>query len=151
MKRNTLSFVVVLFAFAVLLAPGRSWGESTPWDQSGVTVVATSFVEAVKKVEAELEADTEGADVVATRKRLALIGDVKRLREAAGALAADLENGQGYEETLPRYKTLQEIRETAARQGRMILDPESPSASIVAARKLLVELSAYYHDEPKFP
>lgn len=147
MRARIMRVLRIAVAVLLLLAPSRALAGSPAWDQERVTDIAAGFAEAVRDVIAELEKQTEGSDVVVERQRLAVIADVKRLLRQATDLAAELKGGAGRDETRPRYTAIQEIRRTAREEGRRVLNPDSPSETLVKARTLLEQLSEYYDDK----
>ncbi len=147
MRSRIMQIFMMAVAVMMLLAPSRALAGSLTWNQEKVTDIAAGFAEAVREVIAELEKQAEGSDVVVERQRLAVIADVKRLSRQATDLAAELKGGAGRDETRTRYMVIQEIRSSAREQGRRVLNPDSPSETIVGARTLLDQLSEYYDDE----
>jgi hypothetical protein len=140
--------LAVLAALVLWAAPALAQAPPpAAWDQAKVTAIAKQLAEAtgtlydaVKKVPPPAMGAQRKSFYNATQS-------LRRLGSETRSLAAQLENGEGKDETLPTYKHIQMIRRDAAEEGRSAgVIPDDVLAKVDKARDLLLQLSGYYQE-----
>jgi hypothetical protein len=142
-----------LFAFAAavtLCASGpAARAELAAWDQQKVAALAQQLSKAASELY-----DTFYKQPVATagsgqaRSYYRLKQLVRHIRSEAGELAASLEKGTGYDETLPMYEDLMQTVRDARDEIRQTFTGIDVQEKASAARAILNQISPYY--DPDF-
>jgi hypothetical protein len=123
-------------------------GRLARWDQERVTRIATELATAADSVQDELRKQptpTLGSGQYTTFYRLQQ--SVRRARLESKQLAAMLQEGKGYAETLPVYEGLRQYVADSAEEARKAFVQEPLMAAITGAGDLLNQLAPYY--DPK--
>ena len=132
---------------AFLLAAGAASAELATWDQERVAKYAAELVTAVDDLEQSLK--KIGIQNFAQQNAMYQVQDtVDLLHTTSRGLSKALAGGKGREETLPRFKRLQQLRRDAEVEGRRADIPEAVFEKVFAVGSALIKLRPYYEDQP---
>lgn len=132
---------------AFLLAAGAASAELATWDQERVAKYAAELVTAVDDLEQSLK--KIGIQNFAQQNAMYQVQDtVDLLHTTSRGLSKALAGGKGREETLPRFKRLQQLRRDAEVEGRRADIPEAVFEKVFAVGSALIKLRPYYEEQP---
>ena len=114
------------------------------WNQERVTGYASELSDACRELKTAMGKLPSNLDPSRQRSWHRAKDDVRMLSSAARGLAASLENGEGKEETLPRFKRLQLLRNDANENGRRAFIPDAILEKVVPVGVALNKLAPYY-------
>jgi hypothetical protein len=144
------SVLALVAAIACAAVPAAS--ELAPWDQARATALAQELVRA-----SDALYDTfykQPQPPLAGRSRrdyFRLKQDLRRIENEARGLAADLERGEGMEETLAAYEDLMITVRWAAERARSVFTTQDVEQRAAAVRALLDQLAPFYHPDAPAP
>lgn len=148
----TSSARTILSAFALALAvsiPGAGSAELAKWDQARVTATATEFAEAAQGVQdAFYKEPSQNIGSGQARSYYRLKQLVRRIKTEARHLAAQLEEGKGFDETLPVYENLMQLIADAREDARRTFTSNFVLDKVAVANDALRRLTPYYQEEP---
>jgi hypothetical protein len=122
--------------------------ELARWDQDRVTKYAEELVTATNELEQSLK--KVGIQNIANANARYQVQDtVKILHTASRGLAKALGNGEGRDETMPRFKRLETLRRDAEVEGRRADIPEQVFEKVFSVGSALQRLRPYYIPEPE--
>jgi hypothetical protein len=132
---------------AFLLAAGAASAELATWDQERVAKYASELVTATDDLEQSLK--KIGIQNFAQQNAMYQVQDtVDLLHTTSRGLSKALAGGKGREETLPRFKRLQQLRRDAEVEGRRADIPEAVFEKVFAVGSALIKLRPYYEEQP---
>ncbi len=139
-----------LRAIAIVLAltPAAAFAELAAWDQERVTAIAKDLVESSDALydtffaqPRPTVASGQGQSYYRLKQML------RRIKQEARHLAAQLDDGKGYDETLPTYEHLTELVDYARPEARRTFSSDQLLGKMTAAGDDLRRLAPYY--DPK--
>jgi hypothetical protein len=137
---------VVALAFAFAAPPARA--QATPWDQERVTALAVELADVIAELQVEFR--REARPHIASgqaRARHRFRDSLRVLRTESRALASELEDGAGLEETQPIVRragvVIRDLREEGRRMSWM--DPVARLAQ--RAEELIGQIAPFYVGE----
>jgi hypothetical protein len=120
--------------------------ELAKWDQDRVTKYAEELVTAADELEQALK--KVGIQNLANANARYQVQDtVKMLHTASRGLSKALQNGEGRDETTPRFKRLETLRRDAEVEGRRADISEPVFEKVFAVGGALQRLRPYYIEE----
>jgi hypothetical protein len=138
-----VSLAVVALGLVWLATPGHA--ELAAWDQAKVSALAKQLSEAsnalydtVYKQPPPLGGSMQSRDYYRLKQQ------VRHIRSEARELAASLQKGAGYDETLPVYENLMQVVRTARETAGRVFTVADVQQRAAAARQILNQLSPYY-------
>jgi hypothetical protein len=132
---------------AFLLAAGAASAELATWDQERVAKYAGELVAAADDLEQSLK--KIGIQNFAQQNAMYQVQDtVDLLHTTSRGLSKALAGGKGREETLPRFKRLQQLRRDAEIEGRRADIPEAVFEKVFRVGSALIKLRPYYEEQP---
>jgi len=139
--------IVAAAAAACVITAGAASAELAKWDQARVTKYAAELTGATGDLKQALEGI--GIQNAANQNSWYQVRDtVQMLDTAAQSLAAGLKAGKGHDETLPRFKRLQQLRRDAELEGQSADIPEAVFEKVFSVGSALIKLRPYYEDQP---
>ena len=141
-----------LFALGAALslsAPSPSGAERADWDQERVTAIAGELAEAASGVKDAVRKEpvsTIGSGQAGSYYRLVQL--TRRIKTEARHLAAQLEAGKGYDETLPVYEALMVWIRDAREDARRTFLSNFVMEKVAVANDALRRLTPYYVSQP---
>lgn len=143
--RRIMAVLVVAALFGVAGAAQEEGGEPVAdWNQERVTGYAKELSEACRELKTAMAQLPTSLDPAKQRSWHRAKDDVRMLNSASRGLAASLEKGEGKEETLPRFKRIEVLRNDAAENGRKALIPNSVLEKVTPVGVALMKLAPYY-------
>ncbi|MBW2242106.1 MAG: hypothetical protein JRH01_08965 [Deltaproteobacteria bacterium] len=141
--------IVALFAGVALLAGAgaalaRDDEPVADWNQERVTSYAKELSEACSALKDAVAKTPTNLLPANQRSFYRAKDDVRMLTSAARGLAKSLENGEGKEETLPRFKRIELLRNDAAENGRSAMLADDVLAKVTPVGVALIKLAPYY-------
>jgi len=137
---------LVLWSLAIPVGSYASSHEAAKvaWDQARVTELAVQLAVTMRDLRGELRRTTTDDRGRAPHSRHLLLDQLRVLERETRFLAAELEAGQGFAETLPIARRIDRIVDRAARNGRRLLIPAPVQGRIDKANELLEQLRPFY-------
>ena len=132
---------------AGLLACVATAVEPAQWDQARVTALAEQLFKQLGAVYDEVyrEGAFEGQIGTGDAYNYTMLKDRLRVaRFESEHLAAELEKGKGYHDTVHSFERLMELVRDARVSGRRIFITKQLSEKLLAARQTLSQLAPYY-------
>ncbi|MDJ0866639.1 MAG: hypothetical protein QNK03_11055 [Myxococcota bacterium] len=148
-RARLVVFAFLLVALAVAAPRGATadehGGETTAWDQARVTELAVQLAVVMRdlRFEARRSIPSDLA-MMQAHSRHTLLDTLRLLRNETRYLAAELEAGQGYAETLPIARRIDALIDRAARDARRIKIPAPVLAKVERADALVEQLRPFY-------
>ena len=138
----------VLAAALALLAAGAAGAGLAPWDQARATALAGQLVPAASELyDAFYKQPQPPATPRSARDYDRLRRDIRLIRQAARGLAADLERGEGREQTLDAYRSLQSRVHWARERARSVFTTKDVEERAAALGRILGQLAPFYDPE----
>ena len=132
---------------AFLLAAGAASAELATWDQERVAKYAAELVTAADDLEQSLK--KIGIQNFAQQNAMYQVQDtVDLLHTTSRGLSKALAAGKGRDETMPRFKRLQQLRRDAENEGRRADIPEAVFEKVFAVGSAMIKLRPYYEEQP---
>ena len=119
---------------------------NTAWDQTRVTELAVQLAVTMRDLRGEVRRGTTGDRGRAPHSRNMLLDQLRVLERETRFLAAELEAGQGFAETLPVAQRIDRILDRAAVNARRMMIPEPVQKRVDEANDLLEELRPFYRN-----
>ncbi|MCG8591602.1 MAG: hypothetical protein MJE66_20080 [Proteobacteria bacterium] len=141
---------LALFAALALLPVSTAWAEAN-WNQERVTAIAVELAQSVKELRANARKNPDAPIGGPRRAQHAAREDLRLMENSSKHLVAQLEKGDGREETRAIYKRLQSLRRDAEENGRKARIPDDTLGKITATQDLLRRLAPYYEDVASAP
>jgi hypothetical protein len=165
--RSLVRSLATVFALALLAAPGARAEhheaqagqaapavepERKPWDQARMQGLAGQLAQAVDEVREAFRREPGYRDPSNPHRRAFQQMDqiLKSLRSSTRQLAARLETGGGYEDTLGIARKIGQLLNDAEVEGRKIMTSEWMAQRVVPAKQLLNEIAPYYGRGPLY-
>lgn len=138
-----------LSAIAFLwLLPSQGMAELAKWDQDRVTKLAGELAKATTDLQTALRNEpTPTLGSGQSRSYYRLVQTVRRMRTEARHLAAELASGEGYEQTLPIYESLNVMANDAREEARRTFTSNFVLDKASAVGSVLMRIAPYY--DPK--
>jgi hypothetical protein len=137
-----------LAAFLVLLAAPSGSADLRPWNQERATALARDLVPAASELyDAFYKQPQPAATPRARRDYERLKRDIRRIKNEARGLAADLERGEGRDQTLTAWKSLATSVRWAQERARSVFTTQDVQERAAAVRQILRELAPFYDPE----
>jgi hypothetical protein len=138
-----------LFAVALaLLAPGAAGADLAPWDQARATALARELVPAATELyDAFYKQPQPPSTPRSARDYERLRRDIRLIRQGARGLAADLEHGEGREQTLDAYRSLVSRVRWARERARSVFTTKDVEERAAAFGRILGDLAPFYDPE----
>ena len=113
-------------ALAVLLGSSTALADSheefrTPWDQAAVLALSEELVTSLKDLTASFRRNEQASATGARASKMRARQDLRMLGAVSRNLRSDLQEGLGYDETLPVFERLQLLRRDAAENAATVL------------------------------
>jgi len=150
--RRSFAIRLLLGTLLAALAVGVSspvLAERAAWSQERVTKMAHELVakvdvvrDAIRQGPQSDQASGQGSSFYRLKQ------DVRRIRNEARQLAAELDGGSGFEQTLPVYEDLMTLSRDVAENARRMFMPEPTLAAITEVGEVLLRITPYYASEP---
>ena len=148
LRLSRLSACVLLvlgLAFAPL--PAASKADGVVWDQERVTELAVELAVTVRGLRNEVRRSIRGERGAAqASRRNRLLDHLRILQNETRFLAAELEAGQGFAETLPIAQRIDRTVDRAVIDGRRLFLTQPVLERIDRANELMEELRPFYRD-----
>lgn len=142
------SLAVAGSAFAAEPEGAEAPAPASAWDQARVTALAGELRDAVKGIrQAVRQAGSPNRGSMQSRKFHNFSDTLRLIESESRHLAAELESGQGLEETWPAYRHLQLLVRDARELSQHLFIEKPIQDQIVAGRTKLDALAAYYPAE----
>jgi hypothetical protein len=139
-----------ILCFALAAAPAAA--EVAPWDQAKATALAKDLVAAVDALYDTFYKQPKPAGTPSsTRDYYRLKTDLRRIENEARGLAADLERGEGREQTLPAYEDLMVSVRWARERAQSVFTTQDVQQRASAARAILNQLAPLYDPDAPAP
>lgn len=135
-------------ASILLFATGALASEPAAWSQERVTSYAKELVTATKDLDGALAARPSYVTQMNQRAFYQARDDIRMLHSSAAHLVSRLEDGEGRDETLPIFKRISLLRNSAAEEGRKAAIPEDIMDKAVPVGAALLKIRPYYEGEP---
>jgi hypothetical protein len=133
-----------------LAAPSAA--DLAPWDGERAAGLARQLVAATGELyDAFFKQPRPPATPRSTRDYDRLKRDIRRIRNQARGLAADLERGEGREQTLPAFESLMTTVRWARERARSVFTTQDVAERAAAVRRLLDQLAPYYDPDASVP
>ncbi len=157
MKGNHLVHwcLVAVFALVPIAALAQEEGRPTPlvrqagqtqkWDQAAVTDLAGQLAETfrdARRVFRSVPPPTAGS--MQTRAHFSFRDILRVVERDSRALHSALAEGEGHDETLPIYNRMWVSIRDGQEEGRRMMITTDLQARFASARKVLVQLDAFY-------
>lgn len=141
LKRARAVFAVSL----ALLAGGGAGAELAPWDQARAATLARELVPAATELyDAFYKQPKPPSTPRSARDYDRLRRDIRQIRNAARGLAADLERGEGREQTLDAYQSLISRVRWARERARSVFTTKDVAERAAAVSRILGQLAPFY-------
>ena len=141
---GTCLLLVVGLALATLPAASES---HTAWDQERVTKLAVELAVTVRGLRNEVRRSIrDDRATTQVNRRHRLMDHLRVLQNETRFLAAELEAGQGFAETLPSAQRIDRLIDRAVRDGRRLFLPKPVLQKVDRANELMEELRPFYRD-----
>ena len=128
--------------------------EGASWDQERVTELAVQLAVTTRGLRREIRRSMP-SDISAMQanRRHRLIDHMRVIQSETRFLAAELEAGQGFAETLPIAQRIDRLVDRAVVDGRRLFLPKPVQQRIDEANELLEELRPFYrnYEAPEDP
>ena len=138
-----------LRASALALVATSSWAAPGSWNQERATKVAGELATAIGEARTAMgKLNPPPMGTSGRRAFHAAKDDARILKNSTRLLAANLEKGEGFDETFATYRRIRSIRRDLAenlQQAGMI--PDDVLAKIDKCRDLVFQLSRYYEGD----
>jgi hypothetical protein len=161
--------LATVFALALLAAPGAraehheaqaghaeaapaAEPERKPWDQARMQELSGQLAKAVDEVRQAFRREPGYRDPSNPNRRASERMDeiLKSLRSSTRQLAAKLESGGGYEDTLGVARKIGQLLNDAEVEGRKLMTSEWMEQRVVPAKQLVNEIAPYYGRGPLY-
>ena len=142
-------FLGACLVLALAHVPFPAAGEdaaNVAWDQTRVTELAVQLAVTMRDLRGELRRGTTGNRGRGPHSRHVLLDQLRVLERETRFLAAELEAGQGFAETLPVAQRIDRIVDRAAVNARRVRIPEPVLKRIAEANDLLEALRPFYRN-----
>jgi len=134
---------VAAFAFGLAAAPVAA--QIAPWDAAKAGVVARQLVAATGELYDSFYKQPQPPSTPrSARDYDRLKRDIRRIRNEARGLAADLERGEGREETRAAYESLMVTVRWARERARSVFTTQDVEERARAVAALLDQLAPFY-------
>jgi hypothetical protein len=135
-----------VFLLAALHAPAAH-AQSQTWDAERVTALATELSDVAVELQSSFRRQPPQAIGSGQARARAMFQDSLRvLRTETRALASELENGGGLDETWPIARRLRVVVRDLQEEGRRISWKEPVAGHARRAQELLTQLAPFYFD-----
>ena len=135
-------------ALALALLAASAAAELAPWDQARVTALAAQLVPAASELyDAFYKQPPPPSTPRSRRDYERLKREIRHIRTQARGLAADLERGEGREQTLAPYQSLMTSVRWARERARSVFTTKDVEERAAALGRILGELAPYYDSE----
>jgi hypothetical protein len=139
---------VWLAALLALFAAPAAGADLQPWNQERATALAQQLVPAASELyDAFYKQPQPAATPRSRRDYERLKRDIRRIKNEARGLAADLERGEGRDQTLAAWKSLTTTVRWAQERARSVFTTQDVQERADAARQILRELAPFYDPE----
>jgi hypothetical protein len=138
-----------VFAVALaLLVAGAAAADLAPWDQARATALARELVPATDELyDAFYKQPQPPMTPRSARDYDRLKRDIRLIESGARGLAGDLERGEGREQTLEAYRSLQSRVNWARERARSVFTTKDVEERAAAVGRLLGQLAPFYDPE----
>lgn len=135
------SVLVLVLAFSA--APSR--GQSAKWDQDRVTELAGELADVVAELQIEFRREGSGSFASGqARARHSFRDSLRVLRAESRALASELEDGAGLEETRPIARRAGVVIRDLREEGRRMSWKEPVVGLARRAEELIAQIAPFY-------
>lgn len=139
--------LLLAFGLVHVALPATSQGiANAEWDQKRVTELAVQLAVTMRDLRGEVRRGTTGDRGRAPHSRNMLLDQLRVLERETRFLAAELEAGQGFAETLPVAQRIDRIVDRAAVNARRMMIPEPVQKRVDEANDLLEKLRSFYRN-----
>ena len=151
MRQNRLRLsrigICLLIVVGLALAPLSALSEKhSAWDQERVTKLAVELAVTMRGLRREVRRIRDDRASTQVNRRHRLIDHLRMLQNETRFLAAELEAGQGFAETLPIAQRIDRLVDRAVVDGRRLFLPAPVQQKIDRANELMEELRPFYRD-----
>jgi len=138
----------LLLAVGLALAPVPAASDShAQWDQERVTKLAVELAVTMRGLRNEVRRSIrDDRATTQVNRRHRLLDHLRLLQNETRFLAAELEAGQGFAETLPIVQRIDRLVDRAVVDGRRLFLPAPVQQRIDRANDLLEQLRPFYRD-----
>ena len=147
--RRRPCFLVACLVLALAHVPLPAASEDAAhaaWDHTRVTELAVQLAVTMRDLRGEVRRGTTGDRGQAPHSRNVLLDQLRVLERETRFLAAELEAGQGFAETLPVAQRIDRIVDRAAVNARRMMIPEPVQKRVDEANDLLEKLRSFYRN-----
>jgi hypothetical protein len=139
---------VSLAALLALFAAPAAGADLQPWNQERAAALARDLVPAsIELYDAFYKQPQPPATPRSRRDYERLKRDIRRIKNQARGLAADLERGEGRDQTLDAWRSLATSVRWARERARSVFTTQDVAERAAAVRHILQELAPYYDPE----
>jgi hypothetical protein len=151
--RAALSASRLLVAAALAaLATAPAAAEVRPWDPARATALARELVAAtIELYDTFFKQPRPPATPRSDRDYHRLKADLRRLQNEARGFLADLESGEGREETLPAFESMLVTVNWARERAQSVFTTKDVREKASRVRAILNELAPYYDPDAVVP
>ena len=148
--RHLLRFGVCLLLVAGMQLPHPATGEDTSsaaWDQERVTELAVELAVTTRGLRREVRRSIPSdRGRTQAHRRHRLLDHLRVLQRETRFLAAELEAGEGFAETLPIAQRIDMLVDRSVVDGRRLFIPKPVQQKIDKANDLLEDLRSFYRN-----
>lgn len=143
---------LALAAALAALGTAHAGAELAAWDQARATALARELVAATNALyDAFYKQPQPAGTPRSARDYHRLKQDLRRIQNEARGLAADLERGEGPEETLPAFEDLMVTVRWARERAQSLFTTRDVQERASAVRAILNQLAPFYDPDAPVP